>query len=343
MRKLLNTLYITNHNIYLGLDGETIVLRLDKKIIEKIPLHNLESIVIFGYKGISPALLLACCDHRVTIYFLNIYGKYIGHFIGKTQGNVLLRRQQYRLADHEDECMKIARNFILGKVYNSNIVLKRIVRDHPLRLNLECFIEKTDFIKSNYNDILNTVDIEQLRGIEGVCANAYFSLFDDMILRQKDDFYFSIRNRRPPLDNVNALLSFAYSLLASMCTSALECAGLDPYVGFLHKDRPGRASLALDLMEELRPIFADRFALKLINKQIIQREHFYTKENGAVLFTDEGRRIFLTHWEERKKDAIEHPFLKEKVEFGVLPFVQAQLLARYIRGDLDEYPPLFWR
>ena len=270
-----------------------------------------------------------------------------GHFLarvsGEVKGNVTLRKQQYRISDNTEQSIKLARNFITGKVYNCRWVLERAVRDYSLRIDTDSIKKKSKILYQSLEKIRTCKISAQLLGLEGEAAAVYFSVFDELILQQKEDFTFQGRNRRPPLDNVNAMLSFAYSLLTGMCGSALESVGLDAYVGFFHTDRPGRISLALDIMEELRSIMADRFVLTMINKRIIKKSHFIQKESGAVVLTDEGRKLFLSAWQERKKELITHPFLDEKIEWGMIPYVQAMLLARSIRGDLDEYPPFFWK
>ena len=228
-------------------------------------------------------------------------------------------------------------------IFNSRWVIERALRDHALRLDVEKLKRKSAFLKDAILKVKLCTDTQQLRGIEGEASSIYFSVFDDLVLQQKEDFYFKNRNKRPPLDNLNALLSFSYTLLANECASALQTVGLDPYVGFLHKDRPGRMSLALDLMEELRSVFADRFVLSLVNKKIVSPNGFSVKENGAVIMNDETRKIVLSNWQAKKKEVITHPFLQEKVEWGIVPHVQALLLARYIRGDIDQYPPFLWK
>lgn len=275
--------------------------------------------------------------------FLSASGRFMARVIGETKGNVTLRKQQYILSDSEVESNKIARNFITGKIYNARWILERATRDYPLRLDVEKLKRTSGMLKNSIMMVSESENLEHLRGIEGEAASVYFAVFDDLILQQKDDFSFQIRNRRPPLDNVNALLSFVYTLLASTCASALEAVGLDPYVGFLHRDRPGRASLALDLMEELRAVLADRFVLTLINKKVVLGVGFTKKENGAVTMDDDTKREVLKAWQTRKQETIKHPFLDEKVEWGMVPYVQALLLARYLRGDLDEYPPFMWK
>lgn len=343
MRKLLNTLYITSKDRYLSLDGENVVILEGQQEIGRVPLHNLEGIVTFGYSGASPALMGACAQRNIGLSFMSGSGKFLARVTGEVKGNVTLRKQQYRLSEDKKMSMEIARNCITGKVYNSRWILERAARDYPLRLDAEKLKEKSAFMAERLNEIRTCENAERLLGLEGEAASVYFSVFDDLILQQKEDFYFHGRNRRPPLDNVNAMLSFAYSLLAGMCASALETVGLDPYVGFYHTDRPGRASLALDMMEELRSVVADRFVLTLINKKMIDGSDFIKKENGAVIMGEETRKQFLTHWQNKKKELITHPFLGEKIEWGLVPYAQALLLSRYIRGDLDMYPPFLWK
>lgn len=343
MKKLLNTLYITTPDRYLSLDGENVVILSENTEIGRIPLHNLEAIVTFGYTGASPKLMGACAKRNISLSFMTEHGKFLARVTGEVRGNVTLRKQQYRISDKDDVSVKVAKNFIIGKLYNSKWVLERAIRDYPLRLDANKLKSKSEFISKALKSAQICVDTEQLRGIEGEAASVYFSVFDDMILQNKEDFYFHTRNRRPPLDNVNAMLSFAYSLLANMCAASLEIVGLDPYVGFLHKDRPGRVSLALDLMEEFRSVMADRFVLTLINKRMINNRGFMKKENGAVIMSDDARKLFLKSWQERKQEVIQHPYLDEKIEWGMVPYIQALLLARYIRGDLDEYPPFLWK
>ena len=343
MKQLLNTLYVTSPDRYLSLDGETVVIQNSDEVIGRVPLHNIDSIVTFGYTGASPALMGACAKRNISLSFMTHYGKFLARTTGEINGNVTLRKEQYRISDDERRSTNIAKSFIIGKLYNSKSVINRAIRDYPNRVDILKFKEKSELLNNSLLKIPQAESAEQLRGIEGESATIYFSVFDDLILQQKDDFYFHGRNRRPPLDNVNAMLSFSYSLLSSMCASALETVGLDPYVGFLHTDRPGRVSLALDLMEEFRTIFADRFVLSLINMKKINEKGFIKKENGAILMEDETRKKFLSEWQNKKQEIIKHPFLEEKIEWGMLPYVQALLLARFIRGDLDAYPPFLWK
>ncbi|MBR3901196.1 MAG: type I-C CRISPR-associated endonuclease Cas1, partial [Ruminococcus sp.] len=319
MKKLLNTLYITTPDRYISLDGENVVISAERQEIARVPLHNLERIMLFGGAGASPALMGKCVSESRELVFMSRSGKFLARVEGEVNGNVLLRRKQYRVADKPQESLKIARNIIAAKLYNSRWVLERTIRDHSMRIDTELFKSKSLFLKNAVDNAMKAENIDILRGIEGEAASVYFSVFDDMILQQKDDFKFNGRNRRPPLDRVNAMLSFAYSLCTSMCTSALEAVGLDAYVGFMHTDRPGRRSLALDLLEEFRAVMCDRFVLTMINKRTISPDHFEMREDGAVLLNDDGRRAFLTAWQNRKDEEIKHPFLEEKVQWGMIP------------------------
>lgn len=343
MRKLLNTLYVTSPDTYLSLDGENIVVLKGDIEALRLPLHNLEGIVAFGYTGASPALMGACARKGIELSFMTQSGKFLARIVGENRGNVTLRKVQYRSSDSEERSIRIARNFIIGKVFNTRWVIERATRDYPLRLDIEKLKRVSQFMARTLESISACECLEQLRGFEGESASQYFSIFDDLILHQKDQFFFKGRNKRPPLDNVNAMLSFVYTLLAHDTAGALETVGLDAYVGFLHRDRPGRISLALDLMEEFRPVYADRFVISLINKRIVSGSGFIKKENGAVIMSDDTRKTILSSWQSRKQETITHPFLNEKVEWGLVPYVQAMLLARYIRGDLDEYPPFLWK
>lgn len=343
MRHLLNTLFVTSEDAWLSLDGETVVVNQDKTAIARFPLHNLQSIVSFSYAGASPALMGACAQRDVALSFCSPRGKFLARTSGISRGNVLLRRSQYRIADDPVESCCIARTMIFGKVYNARWSIERTRRDHKLRIEDEKFNAVSEQLKALLPQILDAADSESLRGLEGAAANEYFRVFDDMLLRHKDEFFFHGRSRRPPLDKVNAMLSFAYSLLANDCASALESVGLDAYVGFLHRDRPGRQSLALDLMEELRACMADRFVVTAVNNRIVSPEDFVQEEGGAVRMTDSGRQKFLRQWQLKKQETITHPYLEEKLPWGLVPYVQALLLSRYLRGDLDGYPPFLWK
>ncbi|MFY9378103.1 MAG: type I-C CRISPR-associated endonuclease Cas1c, partial [Peptococcia bacterium] len=325
------------------LDGDNIVILKEQEKLGRLPLHNLEAIVSFGYTGASPALMGYCAERNISISFLTPSGRLLARVIGPSRGKVVLRKTQYRVSDNEEESIKIARNFIFGKIYNKKWILERMTREHPLRIDEEQFKSVSRLFTTILQEVRGSRDLESLRGWEGQAATNYFKIFDQMILQQKDSFVFHGRSRRPPTDNVNAMLSFAYTLLARDTASSLETIGLDAYVGFLHRDRPGRASLALDLMEELRGIYADRLVLSLINRKEIMADDFYQKENGAVLMTEDGRKKFLKAWQTRKQEKITHPFLGEKISWGLVPYAQALLLSRYLRGDLDEYPPFLWK
>lgn len=343
MRQLANTLFVTTPDTYLSLDGENVVILKKEAELRRIPLHNLESIVSFGYTGASPALMGACAKRQIALSFLTQNGKFLARIVGESQGNVILRKTQYRLSDSEAASADLARNFLLAKIYNSRWILERAARDYALRLDAEKLRQISTFLANSISQLETTATLEEMRGVEGEAAAQYFSVFDDLILQQKEHFYFRGRNRRPPLDNVNAMLSFVYTLLAHDTAAALEAVGLDAYVGFLHRDRPGRASLALDLMEELRGVMADRLVLTLINRRMVRPEGFFQKENGAVLMDDDTRKTILTAWQNKKRETIVHPFLGEKLEWGLIPYAQAMLLARYLRGDTDGYPPFLWK
>ena len=343
MRKLLNTLFVLTAESYLTLDVENIVVNIDKKETARFPLHNFEAILCFSYAGASPALMGACAERDIDMAFFSTRGKFLVRVSGENKGNVLLRQEQYRSSDDQEKSRDLAKGFILGKVYNARWVLERAIRDHSLQIDVEQVKSASNFLKNSQNLIQNSQSKDQLRGYEGEAASIYFGVFDQLILQQKKDFIFKGRNKRPPLDPVNALLSFVYTLLTNTITSALESVGLDPYVGYLHTDRPGRASLSLDLIEELRAVLADRFVLSLINRKMVMRKNFSQKENGAILMDEELRKRVLVEWQNKKKEIITHPYLQEKVEWGMVPYVQALLLARYLRGDLDGYPVFLWK
>jgi len=343
MRRLLNTLFVTTENAYLFLDGENVVVKADEEILGRFPLHILEGIILFSYSGASPGLMGKCAEQGTDLVLCSPNGKFLARTTGSNNGNVLLRRTQYRVADDEERSLQIAKNMILGKLYNGRWSIERSRRDHRLRIDEVRLAHISDTLKNLQSAVLEVKSLDSLRGVEGTAASVYFSAFDELILQDKVHFFFNERSRRPPLDRVNALLSFSYSLLTWMCASALESVGLDAYVGFLHTDRPGRVSLALDLMEELRPCFADRFTLTLINNRVIQSDDFIADEAGAFRLTDDARKRFLKAWQERKQETITHPFLQEKIQWGLVPYVQALLLARFLRGDLDAYPTFLWK
>jgi len=343
LRKLLNTLYVTLPDSYLACDGENVLVKINGEIKFRVPVHNLEGIICFGFAGASPGLMELCCDKGVTISFLSQYGKFIGRVNGRVSGNVLLRRTQYRWSDDFDTSLRLAKRFISAKVINSRAVLQRAMRDHSEVVDTGTLNTSINEMTNYATKINDADDMDILRGIEGLSAGSYFASINQLILSQKEEFCFTGRNRRPPLDRVNALLSFLYTLLSHEVAAALESVGLDPQVGFLHKDRPGRLSLSLDLMEELRPHFADRLAITLINRNQITADGFTVKENGAVIMEDKTRKEVLLAWQKRKQEEIIHPFLEEKIQLGLVPYVQALLLSRHLRGDIEDYPPFYWK
>jgi CRISPR-associated protein Cas1 len=342
MKKLANVLYVTTPESYLTLDGENVVVKKDEQTTVRVPLHNLEHIVYFGYPGASPALMGACAERNVGMSFLTPNGRFLARVTGKVKGNVLLRKKQYAVSEVAGESVPIAASFLLGKIANGRKVLERALRDHGLLVDRQRLSQASSFLKETLTAIPTCQGVAELMAFEGSAAKIYFGVFDQLILQQREDFMFNERTRRPPLDNMNALLSFLYVLLTNETASALEVVGLDPYVGFLHQDRPGRPSLALDLMEELRPVFADRLALSLVNRKQVTGMGFKQKESGGVLMDDDTRKTVLTAWQSRKQEEIVHPYLKERIAWGLVPHVQAMLLARFLRGDLDAYPPFFW-
>lgn len=335
MRKLLNTLYVTTPDAYLSKDGLNVVVTANKEELFRIPILNIEGIVTFGYIGASPGLMRLCADNGVSLSFLSPNGRFIGRLQGPVRGNVLLRKVQYQIADDDERSMHYARLFIAGKIQNYRTILQRFVRDNGGDAEMDAVVKS---LESSKRMALRAADPSQLIGVEGDAANSYFGVFQRMILHQQEDFSFHGRNRHPPKDKVNALLSFVYTLLANETTSALETVGLDPYVGFLHKLRPGRSSLALDLMEEMRAYLGDRLVLSLINRKQLTATDFVESGEGMVLLTDSGRKTVLTAWQKRKSETIVHPYLEEKIQIGLLPYVQALLLARTVRGDIDDYP-----
>lgn len=343
MKKLGNVLFVTSPEAFLSLKGETVVIQKDQTTSMRMPLHNIENIVCFTYLGVSPALMGACADRGIGLCFLRPSGRFLARVSGRQSGNVLLRKKQYQMAQQDNIRDAIAVSCLLGKLANCKKVIDRARRDHALLVDGDALKKVSDFHKSTLKILRSIPDAATQRGLEGSAAKQYFGVFEQLVLHQKDDFPFPRRSRRPPLDNLNSLLSFFYTLLTYEVVSALEVVGLDPYVGFFHADRPGRPSLALDLMEELRPVFADRLALSLVNRQQISGAGFVQKESGGVLMDEETRKIVLTAWQKRKQETITHPFLKERIPFGLLPYVQAMLLARFLRGDLDAYPPYFWQ
>lgn len=343
MRKLLNTLYVTTPQSYLSLDGENLVVLLEDNEKFRMPFVNIEGIVCFGYMGASPALMGKCADKNISLSFLKPNGEYMGRIVGKTKGNVFLRKRQYELSDNEEFCLNLSQDIIAAKLLNSRLTLERTIRDHSEKINVERLRTTSKYIVGNINRVYELNNFDQLRGFEGIIARNYFSVFDDMILAQKKDFNMIERTKRPPLDNLNCMLSYLYTILSLEMRSALETVGLDPYVGFMHALRAGRPALALDLMEELRAYMVDRVVLTLINRKQMTKKDFFQKEGGGVLMKDEGRKKLLNAWQERKKEIITHPVLKEKVEIGLIPYVQAQLLSKHLRNELPEYIPFLMR
>jgi len=342
MKKHLNTLFVTTQGAYLAKEGETVTVRVEKKVRLRLPVHTLDGVVCFGNVGCSPFLLGFCAEQDVTISFLTEYGRFLARVQGPVSGNVLLRREQYRRADDLDFSALMARAFINGKIANCRALLNRAVRDHPEKMDTDAVSNAANHLTGLLKSLGRDLPLDEVRGTEGDGAHVYFGAFDHLIIRHKEDFFFHRRSRRPPLDLVNCLLSFLYTLVMHDVRSALECTGLDPAVGFLHRDRPGRASLALDMMEEFRPM-ADRMALSLINRGQLQAKDFVVSDSGGVRMKDKARKVLLTAYQERKQDVLLHPFLEEKMPLGLFFHTQALLLARFLRGDLDGYPPAIWR
>jgi CRISPR-associated protein Cas1 len=343
MKQLLNTLYVTTQGSYLAKDGDAVAVRIEQETKLRVPIHTLSSIVCFGQVSCSPFLMGLCGERGVALAFLTEHGRFLARVHGPVSGNVLLRREQYRWADNLEKASAVARSVVIGKIANCRTVLLRGVRE---KAEAEGSAELEQAVR-RLGRLLETVaganGLEDLRGHEGDAARVYFGVLDRLITASKDDFFFRGRNRRPPLDNMNALLSFAYTLLTHDVTAALEAVGLDPAVGYLHRDRPGRPSLALDLVEELRPVIADRLALSMVNRRQVQGSGFRKTESGGVVMDDATRKEVLVAYQKRKQEEIQHPFLQERVAFGLLPHIQAMLLARFIRGDLDGYPSFLWK
>ena len=343
MRKLLNTLYVQQPDYYLSLEQEAVVISKDRVTVAKFPLLNFESIVTSSQVSVSPSLLAACMEREISITYLDRNGKFLARVSGQNIGNVLLRKNQFRYSDDKTVSCQIARNMILGKSYNQRWLLDRYCRDHPLSIDLDSIQKCCCNLQASYTRIKECADLDILRGMEGELAQQYFAVFDSLILKNHDFFAFKKRTRRPPLDPVNSVVSYLYTILYHESASALSCVGLDPYVGFLHRDRSGRMSLALDLMEELRAPLVDRMTLTLINRGQLKAQHFEKQAAGAVLITNEGRKTIIEAWQRRKQEIIMHPFLKEKIEWGTVLYTQALLLARFLRGDLDAYPPFLYK
>lgn len=343
MKHLLNTLFVTTQGAYLAKTGDTVEVLHEQQTKLRVPIHTLGSIVCFGNVTCSPFLMGMCGEKNVMVSFLTENGRFLARVHGPVNGNVLLRKEQYRRSDDVAASAEIARAVVIAKIANSRVVLSRALRDRPDTAGKDRIEKALMEMGQHLDDLKYPKPLDTVRGLEGMAANAYFDCFDNLITANKDAFTFLLRNRRPPLDNVNALLSFLYTLLVHDVESALEGVGLDPAVGFLHRDRPGRPSLALDMMEELRAYLADRLALSLINRQQVKPEGFQKTESGAVVMDDDTRKTVLIAWQKRKQEEITHPFLQEKIPLGLLAHVQAMLMARFLRGDLDGYPPFLWR
>ncbi len=343
MKKHLNTIFVTTQGAYLSKEGETVVVKADGEIKLRIPVHTIGGIVCFGNVSCSPYLMGFCAENNVAVSFLSEHGRFLAKVQGPVSGNVLLRKEQYRRADDLKFSAEVTKFILTGKLMNCRTVLQRALRDHSEKIEgkeVRMAVMRLNHLQEALNQ---EQSLDVLRGIEGDAAHTYFNVFDHLIVAQKGDFQFDERNRRPPLDNVNCLLSFIYTLLMHDVRSALESVGLDPAVGFLHRDRPGRPGLALDLMEEFRPYIADRLTLSLINLQQVQDKGFKKMESGAVVMNDDTRKTVLVSYQERKREEITHPFLDEKVMIGMLFHIQAMLMARYLRGDMDGYPPFIWK
>ena len=343
MRQMLNCLYVTTQGSYLARDGEAVAVRVEGETKLRVPIHNLGGIVCFGQVSCSPPLLALCGERQVQVSFLSEYGRFWARVEGPVSGNVLLRREQFRAADDAARTAEIARCVVLAKVANSRMVLMRSARDGAGQKSPEALDLAAHWLAGILERGARCRNTDSLRGFEGDAARTYFGVFDHMIGDVGEEFRFRERSRRPPLDRVNALLSFLYTLLVHDATSALEACGLDPAVGFLHSDRPGRMSLALDLMEEFRAPLVDRLALTLINRRQVNADGFRVTASGAVEMTAETRKEVLTAWQKRKLEEVVHPFMEERMPAGMLVHAQAMLLARHLRGDLDAYPAMIWK
>ncbi|MBR0577138.1 type I-C CRISPR-associated endonuclease Cas1 [Proteiniclasticum sp. BAD-10] len=343
MRKLRNTLYITQDDMYLYRDGETIVLEKDRVKVKQLPIHNLEGVVFLNHATVTPQVLELCSSHQVHVSYISHTGQYLVKIQNPTQGNVVLRRDQYRIADDKNHSLRIAQSFCIGKIFNSRVVLQRLLRDHHDKVPTREVENSISLLQNSIRKVTYTNTLFDLLGLEGDAAKNYYQVFDHLILSKDQGFVFSGRSRRPPKDEVNALLSYFYMLLAHEVESALETVGLDPQVGFYHQIRSGRSSLALDMMEELRPFIVDRFVVTMINNKEISKKDFFVQENGGYLIAQEAKSKLLQKWQIRKNDMIVHPYTKEKIEVGLIPYVQALLLARYVRGEMDAYPPFLMR
>lgn len=343
MKQHLNTLFVTTDGAFLARDGEGVVVRVDGATKLRLPVHTIGGIVCFGRVTASPYLLAMCAEMGVTVSFVSPHGRFLAAVHGFQPGNVLLRREQYRRADDEIAALAIARSMVAAKLANSRAVLLRAARDYPDAAGQPGLVQAAAQLARGVSVAAQAGTLDQLRGIEGDGASEYYAVFHYLLVAEGNGFSFDGRNRRPPRDPVNALLSFLYAMLAHDARAACEACGLDSAVGFLHRDRPGRPGLALDLMEEFRAFLADRLALSLINRRQVKASGFVMHEGGSVLMDDDTRKTVLVAYQKRKQEPITHPFLGEPTTTGLLLHLQARLLARYLRGDLDAYPPFIWR
>lgn len=334
MKKLLNTLYITRQNSYLHKERETVIVKCGDEKLAQFPIQSLVGIFCFGRVSVSPFLMEHCAQTGVGLAFYTEHGRFLARVQGRETGNVLLRRTQYRWADDTERTVQISRLIVAAKIANSRSVVLREIRNHG---NDTALSDVASNLASSLQKVRKAVSLDEIRGVEGAAASSYFSIFNKFI--RVYGFNFEGRVRRPPTDPVNALLSFVYSLITQECVSALQGIGLDPYVGFLHRDRPGRPSLALDLLEEFRSSWADRFVLTIINRQQIKPNDFIKESSGAVRLQENARKKVLKYYQERKQKEVIHPYIKEKLSIGLLPHSQALLLSRHLRGDLEYYTP----
>ena len=343
MKKHLNTLFVLTQGAYLKKEGQAIVARIEKSDRLRLPMINIAAIVCFGRVSCSPYLLGACAQRGIAISFMTEHGRFLAAVNGFTPGNVLLRREQYRRADSPEATATIARACIVGKLANYRTVLRRANRDQQKSESTDRIERMANRIDLKLKTLQSGLGLDQLRGVEGDATADYFAVFNELITSQKERFSFTSRSRRPPLDPVNAMLSFLYSMLTNDMRSACESVGLDAAVGFLHRDRPGRPGLALDLMEELRPVLVDRVVLSVINRQQVNVAGFIKEPGGGIRMDDATRKELVGAYQKRKSEEITHPFLQEKMTLGLVPLIQARLMARFLRGDSDAYPPFNWK
>lgn len=339
MKRLLNTLYITDEKAYLSTDGDNIVCTRENEEKFRIPFLNIESIYCFNYLGCSPSLMGKCVERGISLCFLSPQGRFLAKVCGETKGNVFLRKQQIECFD---ENLLLIKNNVASKLSNTRYNLKRSIRDNRNKFDMTELETCCETLTSQIDRVYQEDDIDIIRGIEGNCAKAYFYVFGNMIVRSKDDFKITGRSKRPPRDRVNAVLSFLYTIYTNDYASALECVGLDSYIGFYHALRSGRASLACDLVEETRFI-VDRLVVSMINLGTLTKKDFDSEISGAVLLNDDGRKKVLTKWQEKKRESFTHPYLKQKIPYGLIPYVQSSLLAKYVRGEIEEYPSFVMR